>query len=100
MPFLGYCRQRGALATLAVSAEEELSHDVFRQVIILSLLLSSFVQAVAAAQAGASVIQPNIGRLGDWYRSNPGVIRDVKVWAQEFLEDALLWSRLVMRDAT
>lgn len=36
----------------------------------------SFVQAVAAAQAGASVLQINIGRLADWYNRNPGVLRD------------------------
>jgi transaldolase len=39
----------------------------------------SFVQATAAAQAGISVIQPNIGRLDDWYHKHPGVIRDPKV---------------------
>ena len=38
----------------------------------------SFVQATAAAQAGVSVIQPNIGRLDDWYSKHPGVIRDPK----------------------
>lgn len=38
----------------------------------------SFVQAAAAAQAGASVIQPNIGRLGDWYTKHPGAIRNPK----------------------
>lgn len=39
----------------------------------------SFVQATAAAQAGVSVIQPNIGRLDDWYHKHPNVIRDPKV---------------------
>ena len=39
----------------------------------------SFVQAVAAAQAGVSVIQPNIGRLADWYKQNPGAIKDPRV---------------------
>ena len=34
--------------------------------------LFSFVQAVAAAQAGASVLQINVGRLGDWYDKHPG----------------------------
>lgn len=38
----------------------------------------SLVQAIAAAQAGVSVIQPNIGRLDDWYAKHPGVIRDPK----------------------
>lgn len=38
----------------------------------------SFVQAAAAAQAGVSVIQPNIGRLGDWYTKHPGAIRNPK----------------------
>ena len=36
----------------------------------------SFVQAVAASQAGVSVIQINIGRLSDWYDRHPGVLRD------------------------
>lgn len=36
----------------------------------------SFVQGVAAAQAGISVVQPNVGRTRDWYNKNPGVIRD------------------------
>jgi len=36
----------------------------------------SFIQAVAAAQAGASVIQMNIGRIDDWYKTHPGFIRD------------------------
>jgi hypothetical protein len=38
----------------------------------------SFAQAVAAAQAGVSVIQPNIGRLHDWYVKHPGFPRDPK----------------------
>eukprot|EP00884_Botryococcus_braunii_P009450 jgi/Botrbrau1/18506/Bobra.0072s0084.2 len=42
------------------------------------ILVYSFVQAAAAAQAGVSVIQPNIGRLGDWYVKHPGVIRNPK----------------------
>ena len=37
------------------------------------------MQAVAAAQAGVSVIQPNIGRLHDWYVKHPGFPRDPKV---------------------
>ncbi len=41
----------------------------------------SFVQATAAAQAGVSVIQPNIGRVDDWFHKYPGVIRDPKVAA-------------------
>ncbi|CAL5225633.1 g8489 [Coccomyxa viridis] len=42
------------------------------------ILVYSLVQAIAAAQAGVSVIQPNIGRLDDWYAKHPGVIRDPK----------------------
>ena len=38
--------------------------------------MRSFVQAAAAAQAGASVIQPNVGRIGDYFTKNPGAIRD------------------------
>lgn len=36
----------------------------------------SFIQGVAAAQAGISVVQPNVGRTRDWYNKNPGIIRD------------------------
>lgn len=42
------------------------------------VLVYSFVQAAAAAQAGVSVIQPNVGRIGDYYIKNPGAIRDHK----------------------
>jgi len=41
-------------------------------------LVYSFTQAAAAAQAGASVIQPNIGRLKDWYTKHPGFVKDPK----------------------
>ena len=41
----------------------------------------SFVQAAAAAQAGVSVISPNIGRIGDFYQRNPGAIRNPRVGA-------------------
>lgn len=40
------------------------------------ILIYSFVQAAAAAQAGISVISPNIGRIGDFYQRNPGAIRN------------------------
>lgn len=36
----------------------------------------SLVQGAAAAQAGVSIVQPNVGRTRDWYRKHPGVIRD------------------------
>lgn len=39
----------------------------------------SFVQGAAAAQNGISVVQPNVGRLHDWYNRHPGVIRDPNV---------------------
>lgn len=39
----------------------------------------SFAQGAAAAQSGVSVIQPNVGRLHDWYNRHPGYIRDPKV---------------------
>ena len=42
-------------------------------------LLCSFVQAQAAAQAGVSVIQPNVGRIMDWYKKHPGYIKNQKV---------------------
>lgn len=36
-------------------------------------------QGIAAAQAGVSVIQVNVGRIQDWYNNHPGVIRDPQV---------------------
>ncbi len=38
------------------------------------VLVYSFVQGAAAAQAGVSVIQPNVGRIYDWYCRHPGVV--------------------------
>ena len=46
---------------------------------IILLHTRSYVQAAAAAQAGASVIQPNVGRLADYFRKNPGAVRDPEV---------------------
>ncbi|KAL4856616.1 putative transaldolase [Chlorella vulgaris] len=40
------------------------------------VLVYSFVQGAAAAQNGISVVQPNVGRLHDWYNRHPGMIRD------------------------
>lgn len=40
------------------------------------IMVYSFVQAAAAAQAGVSVISPNVGRIGDFYQRNPGAIRN------------------------
>lgn len=60
------------------------------------LLCDSFVQGVAAAQAGVSVVQPNVGRTRDWYNKHPGVIRDphVSVWTAKCSLDrgATSWS--------
>ena len=42
------------------------------------ILVSSFAQAAAAAQAGVSVVQPNVGSLADWYRSHPNFPRNPK----------------------
>lgn len=42
------------------------------------IMVYSFVQAAAAAQAGVSVISPNAGRIGDFYQRNPGAIRNPK----------------------
>lgn len=36
----------------------------------------SLVQGVTAAENLISVLQPNVGRLCDWYNRHPGVIRD------------------------
>lgn len=41
-------------------------------------LIYSFVQAQAAAQAGVSVIQPNVGRIMDWYKKHPGYIKNLR----------------------
>ncbi len=41
-----------------------------------AFLVFSVVQAAAAAQAGVSVLQPNLGRIREWYNKNPGAIRD------------------------
>lgn len=41
-------------------------------------MVYSLVQGVAAMQAGASVLQPNVGRVRDWFAKHPGVIRDPK----------------------
>ncbi len=41
-------------------------------------MIYSAIQGIAAAQAGVSVIQPNVGRTRDWYNRHPGVIRDPK----------------------
>ena len=40
------------------------------------VLVYAFVQAAAAAQAGVSVVQPNVGRLCDWFDKHPGALRD------------------------
>ena len=42
------------------------------------ILVASFAQAAAAAQAGVAVVQPNIGALADWYRSHPNFPRNPK----------------------
>ena len=42
------------------------------------VLVYSFAQGAAAAQAGVSVIQPNVGALADYYQRNPGLIRNPK----------------------
>ena len=42
------------------------------------ILVSSFAQAAAAAQAGVTIVQPNIGALADWYRSHPNFPRNAK----------------------
>lgn len=47
--------------------------------VVCAVVCCSFVQGVAAAQAGVSVVQPNVGRTRDWYTKHPGVIRDPHV---------------------
>ncbi|KAF5829216.1 hypothetical protein DUNSADRAFT_16393 [Dunaliella salina] len=41
-------------------------------------MVYSLAQAAAAAEAGASVVNPNVGRTRDFFRKNPGMIRDPK----------------------
>lgn len=41
-------------------------------------LVYSLVQGVAAAQAGVSVVQPNAGRVRDWFTKHPNYPRDPK----------------------
>ena len=50
------------------------------------------MQAAAAAQAGASVIQPNVGRIGDYYTKHPGAIRDPKARSAPCSLCLLTWS--------
>ena len=40
------------------------------------ILVYSVVQGLAAAQAGCSVVQPNVGRIADWYTKHPNFIKD------------------------
>jgi hypothetical protein len=73
----------GALGALTacgrLTTESVNDYDVLVDFRLLRIIfVCSFAQAAAAAQAGASVIQPNIGRLGDWYTKHPGVIRNPK----------------------
>ena len=42
----------------------------------LMTLVCSFTQCIAAAEAGASVVQLYVGRVRDWYRKNPNAIRN------------------------
>ena len=55
-----------------------LTNEHFRH----ALCTRSYVQAAAAAQAGASVIQPNVGRIADYFKKNPGAIQNPRVWTQ------------------
>ena len=55
---------------------------------------------MAAAQAGASVIQPNIGRLDDWYAKHPGVIRDPKVTPQLSSPNARVYLQRALTEST
>lgn len=59
----------------AIQAAHQLEREGFSTHIVL---VYSFVQGVAAAQAGIAVIQPNVGKLNDWYTTHPGVPRDPK----------------------
>lgn len=56
-------------------------------------MVCSFVQAQAAAQAGVSVIQPNVGRIMDWYKKHPGYIKNLRVsHSPKFWQDCHLAS--------
>lgn len=41
--------------------------------------MCSLAQGIAGAQAGASIVNANVGRTRDFYNRNPGLIRDPKV---------------------
>lgn len=60
----------GIRAAAALEAEGIATHLV---------LVYGFTQGAAAAQAGVSVIQPNVGAVADWYKRHPGVIKNPKV---------------------
>ncbi|KAL6782528.1 TAL2 [Auxenochlorella protothecoides x Auxenochlorella symbiontica] len=59
----------GIRAAAALEAEGIATHLV---------LVYGFTQGAAAAQAGVSVIQPNVGAVADWYKRHPGVIKNPK----------------------
>jgi transaldolase len=60
----------------AIQAAAQLEADGIATQLVL---VYSFAQGAAAAAAGASIIQPNVGKLDDWYASHPGVPRDPSV---------------------
>lgn len=53
------------------------------------VVVRSLAQAGAAAEAGASVINPNVGRLRDFFRQNVNAIRDPKVSVAGMLQRLL-----------
>lgn len=66
--------------TAAASVYNAVGHRHAAEVVYCPLCTPcSFIQGVAAAQAGVSVIQPNVGRTRDWYNKHPGIIRDPHV---------------------
>lgn len=85
MPSAGHC---------SGSTSQRLSvlDFVLKFVLKVYTLLCSFVQAQAAAQAGVSVIQPNVGRIMDWYRKHPGYIKHQKVSLHVCNSGVQLWS--------
>ncbi|GMH35833.1 hypothetical protein BSKO_03701 [Bryopsis sp. KO-2023] len=58
-----------------IQAAKQLEKEGINTVVFL---VYSLIQGIAAAQAGVSVIQTNMGRVKQWYNSHPGVIRDPK----------------------
>ena len=60
-------------ASRALHTRMRASHTILRLLLLRTqTLLFSFVQAVACADAGCTLISPFVGRILDWYKSSTG----------------------------